>query len=860
MIHTVARLEKDAQGNPIKVRGIIQDITERKFMETEIRSLNTVLEQRVKDRTEALVEINEKLKEENAQRLEAEETLRESEKRFRDLAEMLPQNIWECDTSGKVTFVNHRGCEMYGYTPEDVEKEMTIWQTIHPDDRERVIDDFIQALTQEPCEFPEFHEFMSIRKDGSTFPCITYHVPIVHGNKITGMRGIAIDITERKRAEDALRMSEEKYRTLFDSAGDAIFIHDADAQILAVNRMACERLGYTQTEMLSMNVQQVDSPEDALQAQARIARLMERGYILFETRHRCKDGSFIPFEVSAQRIIWEGQPAVMSICHDITERNRAEEIIRESEEKYRSLAEQVHDGIFIYQGDHLIFTNSHVSEISGYSKEELLAMPFIDLVHPDDREYIRNLAKRRLQGEPAPNRVVCRFVRKDGAARDVEVVVSVIHYRGGYAALGAARDITERKQAEEQLRAEHDLVIALASTVALRDGLNLCLANALHISGMDSGGIYLVNEKTGDLDMACSSGLSDEFVKEVSYIRADSDSAHLVLAGRPIYTQHMQLGVPFTGARAKERLRALAVIPILSKNRVIACFNIASHTHEIVPEESKTILESIAALIGNGIARFVAEEATRASEERYRMLFEGASEGILVADTTTEKFLYANTAISRMLGYSKEELTAMGLEDIHPVKDLDIIRKYFYALGSGEKKMVTNIPFLKKDKTVLYVEIVASQIMIDKKLCFVGFLLDITDRKRVEAALQQANKKLTLLSSITRHDINNQLTVLQGYLSILEQKQSDVTFDEYLGKVSTAAQRISSMIQFTKEYETIGVNSPSWQDCRILIDTAAKEAPLGQIILKNDLPAGSEVFADPLIIKVCYNLMDNAVR
>jgi len=152
-----------------------------------------------------------------SERKRAEEALFASEKRFQPLAEMLPQSIWECDDRGNVTFVNHRTYAMYGYTYEDVEKGMTIWQTIHPDDRERVLGDFIRASSEEPSEFPAFHEFMSIRKDGSTFPLITYHVPIVHENKITGMRGIGIDISERKRAEVALKESEERFRLLVES-------------------------------------------------------------------------------------------------------------------------------------------------------------------------------------------------------------------------------------------------------------------------------------------------------------------------------------------------------------------------------------------------------------------------------------------------------------------------------------------------------------------------------------------------------------------------------------------------------------------------------------------------------------------
>ena len=137
---------------------------------------------------------------------------------------------------------------------------------------------------------------------------------------------------------------------------------------------------------------------------------------------------------------------------------------------------------------------------------------------------------------------------------------------------------------------------------------------------------------------------------------------------------------------------------------------------------------------------------------------------------------------------------------------------------------------------------------------------DITERKRAEMALQQANKKLTTLSTITRHDINNQLSVILGYMDMLECKEHDPALTANFRIVSTAAQRIASMIQFTKEYENIGINPPAWQGCFTLVDTASKQVQLGKIKVKNDLAAGTEVFADPLIVKVCYNLMDNAVR
>ena len=101
---------------------------------------------------------------------------------------------------------------------------------------------------------------------------------------------------------------------------------------------------------------------------------------------------------------------------------------------------------------------------------------------------------------------------------------------------------------------------------------------------------------------------------------------------------------------------------------------------------------------------------------------------------------------------------------------------------------------------------------------------------------------------------------LDGYLSLLEKKQHDPSLDGILQKAAAAEQRILSMIQFTKEYESIGVKEPAWQDCSRLIDTAAAQAPHGNVRIQNDLPARAEIFADPLIVKVFYNLMDNAVR
>ncbi len=139
------------------------------------------------------------------------------------------------------------------------------------------------------------------------------------------IRRLFREIASRRAAEAALRESEEKYRLLFDNAGDPIFICDEKARMLAVNRLAIERLGYTHDELMSMTIEQMGSPTEVGDAVGRMASVMEKGLLTFETAQRPKQGPLIPVEVSARRITWNGKPAIMNICRDITERKRAEE-------------------------------------------------------------------------------------------------------------------------------------------------------------------------------------------------------------------------------------------------------------------------------------------------------------------------------------------------------------------------------------------------------------------------------------------------------------------------------------------------------------------------------------------------------
>ena len=145
-----------------------------------------------------------------------------------------------------------------------------------------------------------------------------------------------------------------------------------------------------------------------------------------------------------------------------------------------------------------------------------------------------------------------------------------------------------------------------------------------------------------------------------------------------------------------------------------------------------------------------AEEALRDSEERYRVLFEGSTYGILAADIEAGRFVYANPSICRMLGYSDVELLQLGIADIHPKDSLDHVMSEFESLVRGEKTLVSALPCLRKDGTVFYADIAGANAIIHGRRCTVGFFADVTDRKRAEEALRESEATLRTSLSSTR--------------------------------------------------------------------------------------------------------------
>ncbi len=274
------------------------------------------------------------------------------------------------------------------------------------------------------------------------------------------------DRMARRRAEEALRGSENKYRSLFEHANDSIFIIDPPTRrFLDINENAAKRLGYTKKELLQLTINDIYTPMAAQRNDEIIRKLSETGHVIFEQVHLHKDGIEIPVEISSQVIDYGSRQVFQSIVRDITERKLSEEAIRKSEERFRQLAENIQEVFWIVSPDwkEVIYISPAYEKVWGRTCDSLYQQPlsWLDAIVEEDRtQVMADINKRKSEDFASLKFPEYRIARSDGSLRWILARAFPIRNEGGevYRIAGLAEDITERKGAEEELQQKtHDL-------------------------------------------------------------------------------------------------------------------------------------------------------------------------------------------------------------------------------------------------------------------------------------------------------------------------------------------------------------------------------------------------------------------
>ena len=318
------------------------------------------------------------------------------------------------------------------------------------------------------------YEANMIRRDGSTFP-VQMDVVSVPGEAGDLLYRVttAQDITERKQTETALMENITQFRTLFEASPDAILLIDPHDKwsILDCNPVACQMNGYTYDELIGQPIDILNAqPLPSVALDEYLANIRQAGILRYETVHRRKDGTEFSIEVSTSLISLGGRDVLLGIDRDVTERKQAEEKVRKSEERYHYLFENNPHPMWVYDRKTLAFLDVNEAAVTnyGFSRQEFLNMTIVDIRPPEDVEQLmNNLAQPRQQLERSDG---WRHRLKDGTIIDVEITSHTIEIEGHASALVIAQDITERVQAEENLRrfellSEHsrDIILFMGS-------------------------------------------------------------------------------------------------------------------------------------------------------------------------------------------------------------------------------------------------------------------------------------------------------------------------------------------------------------------------------------------------------------
>jgi PAS domain S-box-containing protein len=337
---------------------------------------------------------------------------------------------------------------MYGYTAEEMKgKHFSIFI---PEDRrgdlaaneERLLRG--QALVHSELE--------NIRKDGSRFPVSLTISPIKDvAGFVTGVSVIAHDITEGKRVEKELRLTQFS----MEHASDGMFWMDSQGRIIRVNEAACRSLGRSREELLSLSIPDIDPLFRKEAWEAFWEELKSRGTMAFETQHQTKQGRIFTVAITANRVEFDGKEYSFALVHDITERKRADESLRESEERFRATFENAGIGMALVdmQG-RPIKSNPRLRQMLGYSEEELSRMVFTEFTHPDDRELDWGLYSELVTGKYEKYEIEKRFLNKGGGMVWGLLTASLVKDsdRRPVCAVAMVQDITERKRTERELR------------------------------------------------------------------------------------------------------------------------------------------------------------------------------------------------------------------------------------------------------------------------------------------------------------------------------------------------------------------------------------------------------------------------
>ena len=671
------------------------------------------------DRLEIMVELLAEMGRLSLQKRETLQALHQSEERYQNLIESFPLVVYESDPEGRIVFANDRALEHFNCTSADIHQGLNLLSFVPPEVRPKFSERqqlLLKGVDLEPTEYT------LTRKNGLFDAALVYSRPIVIDGKVSGIRSISIDITERKAMEERLLASEQRYRALFEGANDAIILLSA-GRIIECNDEALHLLQRPREDIIGREIETFSPPRQrAVQATTTrknhwIPAADQGNRSRFDWDILLPDHTIRETEVSLSRFDLGAQVHVLALLHDMTERNRNRRALEERESAWRAIFEHAPYGIVVNRlsdGMYLDANPAYEECGGGRRREDIIGKTPKDFLPPAQIEKSRQakellLATGRLHNQEATS------VAPDGSERHVLYSASIFHANGDPCVLSMFVDITERKKMEARLQHNEKVLNSLFQAVPV--GLVI----------LKDRRFLVVNEQVTTITGYTAEELHQQSARLL--YESEEEFQHV---GRALYDTlwHKGSGYVETRFRRKDGAR-----------RYLSLF--AAPLDRTDPEAG------VAVAIEDISERVAMVRCLQESEQRFLKIAELSGQLLYDYDMDSGKVLWSGR-IEAITGYSAEAFNNHGfdgwIERIHP-EDREYVLAQLNAAAINQTVLSTDYRLRRDDATYIHVHEEGTYLYDEqgKPFRMLGTIKDVSAQKEGEIALKESESRYRTL-------------------------------------------------------------------------------------------------------------------
>jgi PAS domain S-box-containing protein len=712
-----AVIQKDRSGNRASVLGIVEDISDRK---------------------------------------KAEEALRASEAKYRELVQNANSIILRWNRKGAVTFLNEFGQNFFGYSAEEIVGRHVVG-TIVPETETGGRD--LRPLMQEICANPSRFEHNvneNMLRDGTrVWVEWTNKIIFDERSQLAEIFSVGTDITKRKEAEEALWEREQQYRTLVENMPDLIVRYDTDLRRIYVNPAWEEASGLSSEEVINVPVTDIPKVPSPVVPQylEKLRRVMETGNsetIEFNWVNAHGVELYLEYVIVPEHDRYGKTVGALAVGHNLTERKRAEERLRLLD----FALDHVREAAFLIdENAHLHFVNQESCRLLGYTRTELLGLGVsdIDPDFPQDR-WLSHWSDLKSKGSFM---FEGRHKTRDGRIFPVEINANYFEYGGQGYNLALVRDITERKQEENvrlarlrlmEFAATHTLEELLQATLDEVEALTGSLIGFYHFVDSDQRTLWLQSWSTRTLrEMCTAEGKGLHYDVSEAGVWVDCVHERKPVIHNDYSTLPHRRGMPIGHAKVTREL----VVPVFRSDRIVAILGVGNKPVDYDGSDIETV-SLLADLAWDIVERKLVDENLRRSEAKFLDLYENAP--CAYFSVGTDAFIrLCNRRAGELLGYSREELIGKPVLELYAdqPEGKEKAEHIFKRFLAGESITDEELQMQKADGTPVWISLTVNGVrdssghLVESR----SMALDISDRKRAEEAQHRLTRELRAISN-----------------------------------------------------------------------------------------------------------------